>query len=396
MKILEGEYRSVMSFLPGPKLVFGMDSYKTLADETKKLNQNKESCRVLLITDDGVFKSGIVDILKNHLTENKVDVEIFHNLSAEPTLETVEEAVAFSNIKNFDVLLGVGGGSAMDTAKVISVAKTHGGKIEKYLGGFKFTNGRCPLILIPTTAGTGSEVTGDAVFSVKAQKRWISDPLLVADIALIDPMLTVTMPPRITASTGLDVLCHAIEGIMTTYSNSIMEMYAGKAVELTMLNLERAYICGKDIEARYNMMIAAMMAGIVNLNAPATYPHSIGYTVANRFKVPHGLSCAIGLPYMMQYNLPKCETQFAKMTEMIYPDFEGTKKEKAQYLVDRIFEIVKTVNAPSTLKEVGVTEDMLDMLAEECFVKFPRSYNICDINQDGVKKLYQQICNGSR
>lgn len=392
MELIEREYNSVRNFIPGPRLVFGNNAYLKLTEEVKSLTK-KEDNKVLLVTDDGVYKAGIADIIKDSLKNSGIDVNIFHDISGEPTLESMEKAVEYANQISYDVIIGVGGGSGMDTAKVVSLVKYNDGNVSSYLEVSEY-KGRAPLILIPTTAGTGSEVTGDAVFSVNGVKRWIGNSMLIADIAVIDPILTISMPAKITASTGLDVLCHAIEGIMTTNTNSIIEMYASKAVELTMNNLEKAYCSGKDIEARYNMVIASMLAGIVNLNAPATYPHSIGYTIANRYKVPHGLSCAVGLPYIMDSNFAMCKEKFAKLTEGAYPDFKGSIDDKAKYIIDRIRDITKKVNAYTTLHEVGVEKSILDTLAEECFTKFPRPYNICDITLNDVKKIYSNMWQG--
>lgn len=390
MNVIEKEYRKINYFLSGPKLVFGNGARYKLSEEVYSLLGDKKTAKVLVITDEGVLKVGIVDTIKGMFEDNNIEMNVFHKISSEPTIETMEEAIRYANQLSYDIVIGMGGGSAMDTAKVVSLAKYNSGDVNTYLEESEY-NGRTPLILIPTTAGTGSEVTGDAVFSVNGIKRWLSNPILIADTAIIDPMLTVSMPAKITASSGLDVLCHAIEGIMTAYTNSIVEMYATKAVELTMNNLEKAFCCGKDIEARYNMSIAAMLAGIANLNAPATYPHSIGYTLTNRYKIPHGLSCAVGLPYVMEYNFTACKDKFAKLTESAYPDFRGSKEEKALFIIKKIRDITKSVNAYTTLYEIGVEESVLDILAEECFTKFPRVYNICDMSVDQIKKLYKTM-----
>jgi len=387
MSFVDSDHLFLKSVSGIPKLFFGRSSITELAREVG----NKKFKKVLVVGDQGVFSAGWVEKVVKLLNFDSIEVKEFHNIASEPNLATMREASKAGFDFNPDCVVGLGGGSAMDTAKVVSMLLQNKGKLEEYVEGRHY-NSRIPLYLVPTTSGTGSEVTGDAVFSVNDQKKWISHECLIPDMAILDPELAVSMPRTVTASTGLDVLCHALEGLMTTYRNEIVQMYAAKAVALTMNNLEKAYFCGIDIKARYNMMLAAMFGGLANNNAPATFPHSIGYTLANRFKVPHGFSCAIGLPATMEFNLPMCIDIFSSIFDAC--EFEKavtSKKGKAVALIEEIRLLITKVNGYSRLREVGVKEDMLDLLAEECFKVFPRPYNICQYNKEDIQEMYQKM-----
>jgi len=282
----------------------------------------------------------------------------------------------------------------MDTAKVVAAMKTNEGDVAHYLKKNPFTKARLPLILVPTTAGTGAEVTADAVMFAEGKKRWISDAQTLADIALVDPVLTLSMPQKVTASTGLDVLAHAIEGMMVTYSNPLMDTLALKAIHLALKNLERAYFNGKDLAARQQMMLASTLAGMVNENCPATFAHSVGYTLAGRYRLPHGISCGIPLPYVMDFNMPVCEEKFAEMVQGLEGAKGLTQKGMAAYAVSAVKSLVETLNVPSSLQRVGVPKSQLEELAKELLAEWPRPYNLRQTSYQDILQLYSDMWEG--
>jgi len=387
VEFIDSEHLSVKSFCIIPKISFGCNAKKDLVSA---LNE-RGLYRPFIIADQGVYQAGLVKLIQDLINKPGVEIGEFHNISSEPTLESMNESTLAVREFKPDCIIGIGGGSSMDTAKVVAMVFVCGGDLKDYLEGKPY-NARLPLFLVPTTAGTGSEVTGDSVFSVNKQKRWISHSCLVPDLSILDPELTVSLPKRVTASTGLDVLCHALEGLMTSYRNVLVEMHASKAVSLVIGNLEKAYWCGNDISARYNMMLAAMLGGIANNNAPATFPHSIGYTIANRFNVPHGFSCEVGLPAAMEFNLPMCTDEFSTVFDACFPlSNKKSKNEKASALIEEIKIIIQKVNGYSRLRDFGVEEDLVNTLAEECYNLFPRPYNICQHNLEDIKNIYRKI-----
>ncbi len=375
-----------------PKLIYGADTYKKIAEEIKSLQ-----CQYpVIIADKGVEKVGIVEKVKSYLEKTGFKVSCWCEISGEPVLEVIEKGIEYVREGNFDIVIGLGGGSAMDSSKVIAALKTNSGSLSEYLlGGKLFAKRRLPLILVPTTAGTGSEVTGDALFFVGNKKKCLGNPSLIPEVGILDPMLTISMPAKFTASTGLDALSHAIEGMMTTYSTPLMDELAIYATKLIVNNLEKAYWQGSNLEARGNMLIAASLASIVSMNCFPSWPHSVGYTLTKRYNLPHGASCVVALPYVMYYNLPMCEDKFATMAEAIGLSVEGlTTREKAIEVIMYVYDLIKRLNLPVNLQEINVPKEKLDELAKECLTEYNRPYNICDTDFPRMKKLYEAMWKG--
>jgi alcohol dehydrogenase len=369
------------------KVVFGIGSRERIGTEITSLKGKKP----LIVTDSGVAQSGLLNDLRGIVESSGFKTSTFDKLTGEPTLDTVQTAANFARGTDCDLIIGLGGGSAMDTAKVVAAMKTNERDVGYYLKKNPFTKARLPLILIPTTAGTGAEVTADAVMFAEGKKRWISDAQTLADTALVDPVLTISMPPKVTASTGLDVLAHAIEGMMVTYSNPLTDTLALKAIQLALGNLERAYFNGKDLAARYRMMLASTLAGMVNENCPATFAHSVGYTLTGRYGLPHGISCGIALPYVMSYNIALCEEKFAEMVQGLEGARGLTRKGMAAYAVSAVKSLVAALNVPSNLQQVGVPKSQLEELAKELLAEWPRPYNLRQSSYEDVLQLYKDM-----
>jgi alcohol dehydrogenase class IV len=387
-----GPLTETFSFRTAKRILFGLNTCQDTGEEIRVLGGK----RPLIVSDKGILGSGVLDKVIDHVEDEGLNVEIFNDLTAEPTIQSMQEAIKFVRRIECDTIVGVGGGSSMDTAKIAAIMKTNQGQLGDYLQKQKtFEHPRLPLVLVPTTAGTGSEVTGDAVLFVNGKKRWIADSKLLPDAAVVDPLLSVTMPPRITASTGSDALCHAVEAMMTTRSNPLSDTLALKAIELITRNIERACNMGKDVTARYNMMLAATIAGISSENASCTLPHSIGYTLAFRYKLPHGISCAIALPYAMKFNLPQFEEKCLSISSKMGIKTEGfTRRERALEAINAIKSLMVKLGVPSSLKEIGVPENQLKELAEEFLSEYPRPYNIREVNRKNIFDLYEEIWKG--
>ena len=229
----------------------------------------------------------------------------------------------------------------------------------------------------------------------EGKKRWISDAQALADTALVDPILTMSMPPKVTAATGLDVLAHAIEGMMVTYSNPMTDTLALKAIHLALSNLEKAYFNGKDLAARYHMMLASTLAGMVNENCPATFAHSVGYTLAGRYRLPHGISCGIALPYVMRFNMPLCEEKFAEMVQGLGGAKGLSRKAMAAFAVSAVKSLVETLDMPSNLQQIGVPKSQLEELAKELLAEWPRPYNLRQTSYEDILRLYEDMWKGN-
>jgi len=285
------------TFISPTKVIFGVGVLKGVGDELKSFNQKK----ILLITDKVIRETEPAKEFISILCSNGFEVKVFESEVKEPTAEMMDSSVGFVRSEKEGIVIGMGGGSVMDQAKIASALAKNEGEAEDYVGVDKIPNRGLPLVLVPTTAGTGAETSKNAVFLGRGgRKAVVSSPNILTDLAVIDPIITVSLPPRPTAFTGMDALSHAIEGIMSLNCNPMAMAVALEAISLINTNLPIAYLNGSDIQARFNMCIAATLGGL-SLNAGAVLGHSVAYTL-DHFGAPHGLGCAIALPHVMKFN----------------------------------------------------------------------------------------------
>jgi len=367
------------------RLVFGLGSRATLPKEVSKYGKN-----VLLVSD--AFIKEIYSELVDILTDSGLDVELYNKIKGEPSLETVNDALSYAKEKKPDVVVGVGGGSTMDTAKIIAAKFTNEIPIEEMIGVDNVPNKAIPLILLPTTAGTGSEINRTAMLIIDGAKKWIMSENIAARVAIVDPELTVTCPPRVTAFTGMDALAHAIEGYMSVDANCIVDALALEVSRLVNKYLVRSYSNGKDIEARYYMSLAATMAGLILCSTGAVYAHSVSYTLV-RYGVPHGLGVGFALPYAMEINLPVIPEKLARLAES-FEVKEGGIRDKALAVISAVRRISKDVNIPKSLKDMDVPKEDLKMLAKELIEKYPRRNNPRFLTYEDATRLYEAMWNG--
>jgi alcohol dehydrogenase class IV len=246
-----------ISLFTGPrKIIFGLNSLRMLGAELKELNASK----LLVVTDPNIVKLGHVDRIREQL--DSAEIQVFSGIKQEPTVSELEDLASQVRARDYEAIIGLGGGSVMDSAKIASFSAANPGPIRDYVGADKVHKKGLPLICVPTTSGTGSEVTRYAVIRYERTKRAVASDLIIPDIALVDPVLAVSMPPKLTVYTGLDALAHAVEAMISTWATPLTDSLALGAIRLVFQNLERAYTKGDDLEARYNMSVAATTAGL--------------------------------------------------------------------------------------------------------------------------------------
>lgn len=352
---------------------------------------------MLIVTDPVVEKAGMVNAVKTELRSD-FDTVTYNRVEPEPRLELAEDLASSAREIRPNVILGIGGGSVLDLAKIASVMVTNDGSVSDYCQGIlnieTFRSKGQPTILIPTTAGTGSEVSNTSMLVAGGRKIFLRSRLLFPEIAIVDPQMTITMPQKVTAATGLDALSHAIEGLMSTNSSSLTDALALASVELISQNLAKAYQDGSDINARTAMSLAAVMAGLV-LNAGMVVGHSIAYTIATRYNLSHGVSCAIPLPYVMAYNLSACIDKLRKIATAFGRNVEGLTAEiAAEKSVEAVKQLVQEVGVPTDLRSIGVQKAILPNLAAECLEKYPRPNNPVLMSPQDAVALYNRIWEG--
>jgi alcohol dehydrogenase class IV len=347
--------------VPG-KVRFGAGCTETMGEEATKIGAK----RALMVTDPGVYQTGITDPVRENLSKAGIKVDIFSEAEPEPTYSKLN-ATAKELAKNkYDLMVAIGGGSSIDTAKGLSILFAHGGVGQDYGGTDKVPGPGVPVFACPTTAGTGSEVTNIAVFDDRERgfKEGIVSNYLLARIAFVDPTLTYGCPPKVTAASGMDALIHAIEGYTGNKASTFSDAMGLEAMRLITGSLRRAVKNGADKEARNQMAEGALFGGMAFMNSGVTAVHALAFPLGSQFHVPHGMANAVLLPYVMECNLSANLSRFATVAKMLGADTEGLSDQEA---AEKGLEAAKALSAdvgiPIHLRELGVPKEALEGLA---------------------------------
>jgi alcohol dehydrogenase class IV len=327
--------------------------------------------KILLITDAGLRNLGVTAGVEKALSDRIV---IFDAVEADPSLETLMSAVKVGRAEEVTGVLGLGGGSSMDVAKLAALLLGSGESLDNAWGVGNAKGPRLPLVLVPTTAGTGSEVTPVAIITVGAEeKRGVSSPIILPDMAILDPELTVGLPPAITAATGIDAMVHAIEAYTSRNPNNnpMSKILAVQALGLLGANIETAVSNGKDIEARGAMLMGSMLAGMAFANSPVAAVHALAYPIGGIFHIPHGLSNALILAQVMRFNAPECGAEYAELAPHVFPDIsteQGAQAVCAEF-IERLGDLSEKIGLPPRLRDVGIPEDACERMAKDAMVQ---------------------------
>ncbi|SMB92130.1 alcohol dehydrogenase [Thermanaeromonas toyohensis ToBE] len=322
--------------------------------------------RVLVITDQGLVQSGTIGKLEEVLNEIGCLWEIFNEVPANPQALDVEKALKVARDFKVTAVVALGGGSPMDVAKVVSALITNGGRLEEYQWeGKPFTLPGIPLYMLPTTAGTGSEVTQVAVIVDRATKKGIRSEKLLPLASFIDPELMLTLPPFITAITGMDALTHAIEALVARGSHPLTESWAATAIKLLGQYLRRAFAAGDDLRAREQVAMASTLAGAAMDQAGLGIVHALAGPLCSHYDIPHGLANAILLPWGMEYNLVAVPEKYAYIATLLGKKTKGEIRARAREAVTAVRELLSDLELPSTLADFLKEKKNLNQLAQE-------------------------------
>jgi alcohol dehydrogenase class IV len=335
--------------------------------------------RVLIVTDAVLVKLGLVEPLHRALAEQGVDVAIHDGITPDPTYDVLQRGYEAARTHRSDAILAVGGGSVIDAAKVIGAMVVSGKSPAKLVGMLKVGRPMLPLFTVPTTAGTGSEVTVAAVVTdpVAHAKAAVIDPKLVPAAAALDPTLTTGMPKPITAATGMDALTHAIEAYMNRWPHAETAFHSVSAVRMIFANLPRACENGADLEAREAMLVASFYAGLAFTKAYVGYVHAFSHKVGGMYGVPHGLGNAILLPYVLDFikDAPLAEQRLAELAVAIGAGKDGEPRAAlAQRFVERVRELNRTVGIPEKL--AALKADDIPEVARAAMIEAHRDYPV--------------------
>jgi alcohol dehydrogenase class IV len=382
---------SVKNFRIPSNVITGSGSSKQVGEECKKLGLKK----ALIVTDQNLVKLGIPDGVKESLQQNGVEHATYDGVNTEPVAEYVQEGLEAFKGNGCDFLLAVGGGSPMDTAKAVSVMATNAGSIEDYMGIGKVPKKGMPVIAVPTTAGTGSEVTSFSIITdtKKDVKMLIGSPFLIPAIAVVDPQLTLTLPKDITAATGTDALTHAIEAYASVKAQPMSDIMALASIELIAGNLKQAWSDGKNLGARENTMMGALMGGIAFSNSSVALVHGMARPIGAYFHVRHGASNAALLGTVMEFSLEGNPARYARIAQAMGADISGlSEMEVARRGAEAVKKLIKDIEIPS-LRELGVGKEKLEQLApkmsEDAIASGSPANNPRQASKEEIIELYK-------
>jgi len=349
--------------------------------------------RAMVMTDAGVRSAGLVDLVQDAL--GQFCVAVFDEIAQDTDLNTVDAAVALAREKGVNIIVSVGGGSVIDTGKAVCVTLKNGGKADDHIALMRLTEPQTPHIVIPTTSGTGSEVTNVAVIKSGSagRKMYIVENYLIPNTAILDPVFTMTLPPGLTASTAMDAMTHAVEALTSTMSNPICDGHALSAIRLISENLPKAIANGKDEKARLNLQLAATTAGWAFNVAQVGLAHSMAHTLGMLANVPHGTACGLVLPAVMRFNADFAADKLALAAQAMGVNISGmSQKEAALAAAAAVEALMKQSGHPLRLSEIGVTQAILGMAPFHAIADTPTLFNARPVTDPmQIATLYQEV-----
>ena len=380
----------IFSLRPPHVILAGIAASERLGQEAKGVGAK----RALVVTDKGVIDSGVAKKIEDHLQKEGINVDIFDQVMSDPDIANADASIEMARKGRFDLIVGVGGGSSMDIASIASVMMTNAGTVCDYFGINLVKNPGIPTILIPTTAGTGAEVTPNAILTDTKEKlkKAIVSPYILPRVAIVDPLLTLSMPPSVTSSSGIDALTHAIESYTSNNATILTDLFAREGMIMIGRSLRTAVANGNDMEARYNMAIGSLYAGISLANAGVTAVHALAYPLGGQFNVAHGIANGLLLPYVMEFNVLGNIPKFAQIAQLL-----GEKLDHLS-LLDQAYQAAKAVKAiyrdlkiPQSLTELKVPKEAISGMAKAAINvtrlmgNNPRTMTVQD-----VEKIYEK------
>ncbi|MDE3238053.1 MAG: iron-containing alcohol dehydrogenase [Paracoccaceae bacterium] len=325
--------------------------------------------RVMLITDPGMLRTGIVDRALAILTEAGVSAELFSEVEADPPEHVILAAAEQARAADVQGVVGLGGGSSLDVSKLVAVLALGYEELATMYGVGNATGPRLPLVLVPTTAGTGSEVTPISIVTTGTnEKMGVVSPVILPDLALLDPELTLGLPPHITAATGIDAMVHAIEAYASASANNnpVSRILATQALTLMGRSLLTAVHEGGNLAARSDMLLGSMLAGQAFANSPVAAVHALAYPLGGHFHIPHGLSNALVLPHVLRFNAVVAPGPYTELAPFVFPDLVALEgQERAAAFCDRLAELSRASGLQQNLRAMSIPEGILPRLARD-------------------------------
>lgn len=370
---------------PG-KVIFGP---KALNELNKEIGSKEIA---LITTDQGIVHSGILRKVTDLLEEIKGQYYVFDQVEPDPSLEVVEKAAAAYRRYGCTLVIGLGGGSSIDVAKAVGICSNQEGSLTEYAAGKPMEGRLPPLYAIPTTAGTGSEVTAVSIISDHENKlkMAIRNPQLIPKVAILDPLLLGTIPSKVAAETGADALSHAIESYVGLGSHAITDALALTAIRMISQNVVKLMVNPGDVEVAGQMLLASCMAGMCFNNVGLGLVHSLAHPIGAYFHVPHGLACALYLPAIMEFNTSACPEKFASIADAMGQDLSGLQREaKVEKAVFAVQDLLKRMGLPEKLSQLGIQFHLDPKMVDDVLAAVPTRNNPRKADRVQITKLFE-------
>ena len=373
-----------------PKIIFGLDAAKSVAGEVQRLGGKK----VLIVTDHLLLENNVINPVLESLKESGIPYAIYDGVEPDPPAQLVNDAAEKLFAEGCDFVIGIGGASSLDVAKGVSLVATNESDVLGLIGFEQVSKRGLPKILISTTHSAGGELS-PYIIMVASKEEHMVVPIIseyaIPEVAIMDPLLTVSMPPIITVDTGIDTLATAIEAVVASNASPFSDIFAERSLQLAAQYLPVVWAKGSSITARYFMSMAATMAGMAFLSSSVGAVHALSYPLAGKYHLTHGRSLAAILPHVMKYNLPGNPERYALAAELMGKWIDDmTPLEAAQEAVEAVTEILDAVEVKYRLQDYGASEDDIDQLTEQAMETAPFfEFNPRDFNERNVRSIYQ-------
>jgi alcohol dehydrogenase len=379
-------YNIDLKFDQVKRIMFGKGQSNLVGGQLREIGKKN----TIVVTDPNVYKFGLLKGIEESLSESGIKYEVYDKISNEPTMENIINAVEFARSNgNFDSVVAVGGGSVLDTSKMVASMVTNKGEPREYLTPIedKFKNPGLPKILIPTTGGTGSEVSNMSVVIDKESmyKTWAASSNLMADTAIVDPVLNASAPPRTTAASGMDALAHNVEGLISKEANPISDGIATKAASLIFRNLRSAYNDPGNLEARSAMSMSAMLGGMVItfpwVAGPSVLGHCLGEAFGPKYGAIHGVAVGMALPYILDFNISAAYNKIGSLARIFNIPHKGeSARTVAAKIPPAIIQLLNDLEMPTTLKDINFPKSDIEKFGEYVFSSRQNLYDLPRFN----------------
>lgn len=383
---------STCRILPLPPTHIGWNTIEKLSDEL----QHFDTSKLLIVADPILISLNLVDKITSILQQKNISYSVYSDIIPEPTIATGQKLVDYVRTNNISIIIGFGGGSALDMAKLAAVLKDNPGSVSDYLnltGNKKINNKGIPKILIPTTSGTGTEVTNISVLALEKTKDVVVHDHLIAELAIVDAALTVTMPPKVTAVTGADALTHAIESFISVNANPYSDGLALQAIRLIGSSLKKAVNNGNDKDARIKMAYGSYLAGAAFFSAGVGAIHALAYPLGGQFHLAHGESNAVLIPYVMNYIKASCSEKISEILTALGSEYNGD--DSCNECINVLANLSKEIGIPRTLKDFGIPLSAINSLVADG-IQQKRLLARCPMNlkENDIYNIYNAAFNG--